>query len=137
MSNLTTAPVQVELSEINNAFRSLVNGNTHIGSHGTAGTNHILRSGIWDNFRHAYPANVTIKLRGITIKLQADHSISGKSTSYFSFLTRDEYVALNLSDFGLKKDLSAYISIDGGTIKVCGGGNHYIYIQNKEVEEIF
>ena len=116
------------------AFKSLVNGNTHIGSHGTAGTEHEVRSEIWDAFRSIYNESVTIKIKGEIITLKANHSLSGKSTSYFGSISKQAFENITGSTFGLKKEKMPYVTIQGGIVQVNGGGNFYVTIENSSVE---
>lgn len=46
------------------AFKTLVNGNTHIGASGIAGTRNDLRNEIWQTFKSIYKNEVTIEIKG-------------------------------------------------------------------------
>jgi hypothetical protein len=118
------------------AFKSLVNGNTHIGSHGIVGTKHEVRNEIWEAFRSIYNEGVTIKIKGEVITLKANHSLSRKSTSYFGIISKEAFENITGSTFGLKKEKMPYVTIQGGKVQVNGGGNFYVTIENSSVEII-
>lgn len=117
-------------------FKALVNGNTHIGLHGIAGTKSEVRSKLWESFRSTYTENVTIKVEGEIITLKANHSLSGKSTSYFSTISKEAYAKIIGSAFGLKKEKMPFISIEAGTVRIHGGGKFYVTLDNKIIEII-
>lgn len=121
------------MQTLNNAFRSLVNGNTGTTANGIAGTNNDIRSIVWDTFRTKYNDTVTVMIDGVLLTFKANHSISGKSTSYISGLTDEQYIKLNGSDFGLSKRKDAYMTIQNGVIQIYGGGNYYAKISNDKV----
>ncbi len=116
------------------AFQSLINGNTHIGSHGIAGTNNELRTEIWNAFRSTYTEAVTIKINSEVIALKANHSLSGKTTTYFGAISKETFEKITGSTFGLKKKEMPFVTIQNGKVQVCGGGNYQVTIENKNVE---
>lgn len=118
-------------------FQTLVNGATHfMGTDAVAGTNHEIRTAIWEEFRSIYNESVTIRLHGEVITLKANHSLSGKSTSYFSEISNEQYVTIFGSDFGLTKNNMPRISIEGGVVYLKAGGKFFTKIENKNVEII-
>lgn len=116
------------------AFQSLVNGNTHVGSHGIAGTNHVERAEIWNAFTAAYNESLTIKIKGEVITLEANHSKSGKTTTYFAFISKEAYANIIGTAQGLKKHKMPYITICDGKVQVHNGGNIFVTIENSNIE---
>ena len=119
---------------INDQFQSLVNGTTH-NTHGVAGTNNSTRNSFWEEFRSIYADTVKIEIRGNIFVLKANHSVSKKSTAYYSFLSKQEYTSLIGSDFGWSDNPKnrAHISIQNGQVQVRNGKNFYETIENKSV----
>lgn len=122
-----------KMNTINNAFRALVNGNTGTVYNGVAGTNNDIRSIVWEAFRTAYSNTVTVSINGVSLVLQANHSVSGKSTSYHCSLTAEQYVQITGSDFGLSKKKTPYLNICFGICEIHGGGNYYTKIANNNI----
>ena len=121
------------MNTINQKFASLVNGSTHMGSHGIVGTKHEVRQSIWSEFVQEFPTSVTIEIAGVEITLPANTSVSGKSTSYFAGISREEFKAITGSEFGLKKVASPHVAINGGQVTVHGGGKYYLVVDNDKV----
>ena len=120
---------------INGQFQSLVNGNTHLGSFGTPGTNQKIRSAFWEEFRVIYSESVSIEIAGNVIVLIANHSVSKKSTAYFGKLTAEAYNKILGSAFGLSDNPNIHpsISIQNGEVIIGNGKNYYQTIENKKV----
>lgn len=112
-------------------FQSLING-----SQFQAGTNQEIRSMIWREFVKEFPENVWLTIDGKDIEFKAQNSVSGKSTSYFATITKEIYVFLLGSEFGLKKDKMPYLTINGGVIEIHGGGKFFSKISNQRVSNL-
>ena len=120
-------------TSIENSFRALVNGNTGTVHNGVAGTNNDIRNIVWEAFRAKYSTSVTVSISGVTLTLQANHSLSGKSTSYHASLTAEQYIQITGSDFGMSKKNAPHINICIGICEVHGGGKHYAKIANNNI----
>lgn len=120
-------------TSIENSFRALVNGNTGTVHNGTASTNHDIRTIVWEAFRAKYNDILTVSINGVTVVMKANHSLSGKSTSYHADLTPEQYTQISGSDFGLSKNKTPYINICGGICQVYGGGNYYTKVANNNI----
>ena len=120
-------------TSIKNSFRALVNGTTGHQHPGVAGTNNDIRTTVWDSFRAAYPDTVTISINDVVLTLTANHSISGKSTSYHGAMTKEQYIAITGDAFGLKKVEMPSVSINIGRVQINGGGRHFVVIENSKV----
>ena len=117
---------------INEQFQSLVNGSTHLGASGIAGTNNKIRTAFWEEFRAIYSEKVSIEIGGNKIVLIANHSVSKKSTSYFGSITTDQYKNIIGSDFGLCINTPC-ISIQNGVVQISNGKNFHETIENNKV----
>ena len=125
MNTTINTPV-VSISE---KFNSLVNGGLSV-----SGTPHDVRAAIWDEFRAEYSEELCISIDRVKVTLSANHSLSGKSTSYIGHIEDGQYIALNsYSAFGLSTLNDAYITIQNGTVEVHGGGKYYFKIANNRV----
>ena len=115
-------------------FNSLVSGTTGTEHNGVVGTPIKQREAVFNAFRTLFDKEVRVVLKGMRITLKATHSVSGKSTSYFSNLTRDMYIKIAGSNFGLSKKHNPYIIIQPtGEIHVSGGDKHWFKIPNNEI----
>lgn len=112
-------------------FQGLINGNQFL-----AGTNHEERFQIWNQFVAKYPEMVWIEIEGMHIYLEANISTSGKSTSYFGHLTKEQYFILTGSTFGISKKKTAFISVQNGVIEICGGGKYFVKYPNNKVSNL-
>ncbi len=115
-------------TSIDRAFQALVNGTPTV-----AGTNNDIRSIVWEQFRAKYSTTLTIQINSVKLILKANHSLSGKSTSYHCNLTPEQYVLINGSDFGLSKKKTPYLNICIGICEVHGGGNYYTKVANNNI----
>lgn len=120
------------MTTINEKFQSLVHGTTH-NIHGVAGTNQEIRKAIWEEFRTTFHDKVKIEVKGVVITLQANHSISGKSTGYIGTISKENYETILGSTFGLKKAKEPFITIELGDVYLNGGGNFYERLENKTI----
>jgi hypothetical protein len=119
-------------TSVEQAFQSLVNGTTHIGTHGVVGTSREVRSNIWEAFRRKYSNSVSITINGVNVHLTANHSLSGKSTSYHAGLTKQQYIDIASSDFGYSDKYKPCISIDNGIVIVSNGNKYYFKVENQK-----
>lgn len=112
-------------------FQSLVNGGSN-----QVGTNQETRNQIWNEFISEFPEDVYITIDGVDVFFKANHSRSGKSTTYFASITADQYIEFVGSKFGLSKKQKPHILICNGVIEICGGGKFYSKISNHRVTNI-
>ena len=125
MNTTINTPV-VSISE---KFNSLVNGGLSV-----SGTPHDVRAAIWDEFRAEYSEELCISIDRVKVTLSANHSLSGKSTSYIGHIEAAEYTLFNgASKFGLSTHHTPYVTIQNGTVEVHGGGKYYFKIANNRV----
>ena len=120
-----------QTNTIESKFQSLVYGSTHLGLNGVCGTNQDVRQSVWNEFRTTFKDGVFIKVNGIGVNLCANHSLSGKSTSFKGVISKDDFIAITGSSFGLTD--KPYAMIDLGTLTVYGGGKFFTKIENKLV----
>lgn len=113
------------------SFQNLINGNQF-----TAGTKHEERFQIWNQFVEEFSSMVCIEIEGMNIHLDANTSTSGKSTSYFGSITKEQYFILTGSTFGYSKKNGAFISIQNGVIEICGGGKYFVKYPNNKVSNL-
>jgi hypothetical protein len=121
----------MNITEINSAFNALVNGNET-----TAGTNHEVRQSVWQNLVEAHGQILNIEINGHKFSLELNSSLSGKSHSYVTFVSKEEYALLNGgSTFGLskRKAYPATLSIQEGQIILSGGKSYSTTIHNAAV----
>lgn len=119
------------MSTLIKSFQGLINGNQFV-----VGTNNEERLQIWNQFVEEFSSMVCIEIEGMHISLKANTSTSGKSTSYFGNLTKEQYFILTGSTFGFSKKKTAFISIQNGVIEVCGGGKYFVKYANNKISNL-
>jgi len=82
------------------------------GSQFQAGTNHSERSVVVEQVRNENPESITIEIKGESVVLQANWSLSRKSVTYFGEVSVATYVAF-FGTFGLPiENPKAFIQIN-------------------------
>ena len=119
------------MSTLIKSFQGLINGNQFV-----VGTNNEERLQIWNQFVEEFSSMVCIEIEGMNISLKANTSTSGKSTSYFGNLTKEQYFILTGSTFGFSKKKTAFISIQNGVIEICGGGKYFVKYPNNKISNL-
>lgn len=112
---------------------SLVHGSTHSAT-GVAGTRHAERQVIAEKVIAENPQFLNIEIKGIPLKLRANTSLSGKTTTYFASLTPEQYITLLGTNFGLspKKPIASLI-IQGDMTVMLNGNKIYNYLREADV----
>lgn len=113
------------------SFKGLINGSQFI-----VGTKNEERLQIWNRFVEEFSSMVCVEIEGMNISLKANTTVSGKSTSYFGTITKEQYFILTGSTFGYSEKKGAFVSIQNGVIEICGGGKYFVKYPNNKVSNI-
>ena len=115
-------------------FQELRQGNQY-----QSGTNENTRIEVMKPIIEANEKMMEIRFKGLFFELKANWSLSRKSVSWSTDLTKAEYIKLTSSVFGLRKNIEKHpprLSINGdGRVTIYGGGNYYVNVlSNEEIE---
>lgn len=116
------------MKTLSQKFNSLVNGTQFV-----TGTSNSERISIMSGIIEKNKDGLVIEINNISIYLSSEWSVSGKTVTYVSPLTKDEYLSITGSEFGLKKNPSISIQMDG-KILVNGGGKYNFIVPNSNVK---
>lgn len=102
------------------------NATSHIGYAGTSASD---RAQVAQQVAVENTGELNVEIKGVAISLTRNNSISGKSWFWAANLSNDQYVAITGSDFGLGKNTTPGIIVNGDcTITVSNGGKHFVDI---------
>lgn len=113
-------------------FQDLKKGNEN-----QIGTREIIRASVMKPILEANERQIAMDVRGVNLNLLANESLSKKSRTYVTGLSIEQYVLINGSDFGIKKDAQKYapsISLSSnGIVTLYSGGLYHIEIPNDQI----
>ena len=104
-----------------------------------AGTNQSIRKKVMKPILENHPDQIKIRIKNQDFTLKADWSTSGKTVSYWSSITPEQYMLISGSDYGLSKSKKRNPSIVmwmDGRIDLYGGNNYTVKIMSNEGIEI-